>query len=80
MSPLKNLIKTGFGLSIGMIGAQLIFMALGLLLFVWGMSLLKKARRGQGSLSAAYVVMGLGVVLGLGLGAGAFIDEVSSNL
>jgi hypothetical protein len=47
---------------------------------VWGLSLLKDARRGRGNMVVAYTVMGLGVVIGLGLGAGFFFDNLLENI
>lgn len=79
MAQLKKLIKTGFGLGLGVMAAQMLYMFVGLLLLLWGTSLLKKARRGQGSLAAAYFVMVLGVVIGLGLGAGFLLENALNN-
>jgi hypothetical protein len=79
MAQLKQLIKTGFGLGLGVMAAQLLYMFVGILLLLWGVSLLKKARRGQGSLTGAYVVMALGVVIGLGLGAGFLLENALNN-
>jgi hypothetical protein len=42
-------------------------------------SLLKKARRGQGSMTTAYFVLALGVIFGLGLGAGFLLDNAMNN-
>ena len=79
MAQLKQLIKTGFGLGLGVMAAQMLYMFVGLLLLLWGISLLKKARRRQGSLAAAYFVMALGVVIGLGLGAGFLLENALNN-
>ena len=79
MAQLKQLIKTGFGLGLGVMGAQMLYMFVGILLLLWGVSLLKKARQGQGSLAAAYFVMVLGVVIGLGLGAGFLFENALNN-
>ena len=75
----KNMVKTGFGLGIGVAGAQMIFLAIGLALLLWGISLLKKAERRGESKTTAYIVMALGVVFGLGLGAGFLLDNAMSN-
>ena len=74
-----NLVKTGFGAGIGLAGAQMIFIAIGLALLLWGMSLLKKAERRGESKTTAYIVMALGVVVGLGLGAGFLLENAMNN-
>jgi hypothetical protein len=76
---LKQLVKTGFGLGLGIAAAQMLYLAVGLLLLLWGVSLLKKARRGQGSMTTAYFVLALGVIFGLGLGAGFLLDNAMNN-
>ena len=76
---LKQLVKTGFGLGIGIAAAQMLYLAVGLLFLLWGVSLLKKARRGQGSMTTAYFVLALGVIFGLGLGAGFLLDNAMNN-
>lgn len=76
----KQLVKTGFGLGLGVGAAHMLYMAIGFLLLLWGVSLLKKARRGQGSKAMAYFVMALGVICGLGLGAGFVLGNAFENL
>jgi len=80
MGSIKSYAKMGFGLGVGVIAAQLIYMALGLLVFVIGLSMLSKARKNNTSVVPAYIIMGIGMVLGLGLGAGIFFDNLSQNL
>ena len=80
MVSIKSYAKMGFGVGVGVIAAQLIYMALGLLVFVIGLSMLSKARKNNGSVVPAYIVMGIGMILGLGLGAGLFFDNLSKNL
>ena len=77
---LKSYFKMGFGVVGGAIAAQLIFMVIGLILFVTGMSMLAAARKNNSSPVGAYVVMGLGMVVGLGLGAGFFFENLSKNM
>lgn len=77
---IKSYAKMGFGLGLGVAASQILYLAIGLLLFVWGLSLLKDARRGRGNMVVAYTVMGLGVVVGLGLGAGIFFDNLMENI
>ena len=54
---MKNLVKTGFGLGVGLIGAQMIFLLLGIVFFILGQIELKKARARGGSLVFPYVLM-----------------------
>jgi multisubunit Na+/H+ antiporter MnhB subunit len=60
--------------------AQILFLAIGLIFLVIGMNMLSNARKEGKSLTNAYIVMGVGVVLGLGLGAGMFLENVGKNL
>ena len=76
---IKNYAKMGFGLGLGAAGVHMIFGLIGMLLLLWGTSLLKKARRSGGSLVPAYAVMVMGVVIGLGLGATSVLSEASAN-
>ena len=76
---MKQLLKTGFGLGLGVTAAHLLYMLVGIVLLVWGTALLKKAREGQGSLAAAYFVLILGVVFGLGLGGGFVLQNIYNN-
>ena len=62
MAGIGNYIKTGFGLGIGVIGAQMIFILLGVVFFILGQIELKKARANGGSLVFPYILMVLGVV------------------
>jgi hypothetical protein len=76
---LGQLIKTGFGLGLGLSAAHMLYLAVGFLLLLWGVSLLGKARRGQGSMTMAYFVMALGVIIGLGLGASFVLVNALEN-
>lgn len=77
---LKSYFKAGFGVAGGAIAAQLIFMAIGLALFLIGMRMLAGARKNGTSPVGAYVFMGIGMVVGLGLGAGFFFENVAKNM
>lgn len=79
MASLKNLVKTGFGLGVGLIGAQMIFLLLGIVFFILGQIELKKARARGGSLVFPYVLIVAGVVLGGGLGFGLLMNDVDTN-
>ena len=79
MVSIKNYAKAGFGLGVGMIGAQMIFLLLGIIFFIFGQIELKKARARGGSVLFPYVLMVLGVVLGGGLGFGLLMNGVDTN-
>lgn len=76
---LKNLVKTGFGLGVGLIGAQMIFLLLGAVFFFWGLAEREKARKNGTSLVLPYALMVLGMVLGLGLGFGVIAEGVMDD-
>jgi len=76
---MKNLIKTGFGLGVGLIGAQMIFLLLGAVFFFWGLLEREKARKNGTSLTVPYALMILGMVLGLGLGFGIVAEGLTNN-
>jgi hypothetical protein len=75
-----GLFANAFKIGAGIMTAQILFLAIGLIFLVIGMNMLSKAREQGKSLTPAYVVMGLGVVLGLGIGAGMFLENVGNNL
>ena len=75
-----GLYTNAFKLGAGVISAQILFLAIGLIFLILGMTMLKRAKKAGDSTVPAYVVMGLGVVLGLGLGAGMFFENLTENL
>lgn len=79
MTSLKNLVKTGFGLGVGLIGAQMIFLLLGAVFFFWGLIEREKARKNGTGLALPYALMILGMVLGLGLGFGVVAEGLTNN-
>ena len=86
ISPLGWFIKAGFGTMIGGILALLIFLGIGIGLFVIGFILLKKEQKqgkdqqSQGIIITAYILMGLGMLVGLGFGAPVFFDLLMESL
>lgn len=75
-----GLFANAFKIGAGIMTAQILFLAIGLIFLVIGMNMLSNARKEGKSLTNAYIVMGVGVVLGLGLGAGMFMENVGKNL
>jgi hypothetical protein len=78
MAKLKSLIKTGFGIGIGVLAAQMIFVLLGLAFFVPGYIMYNKEKKdnSSGGKIGGLVLMGIGVVLMGGFGLGLFMNEL----
>lgn len=75
---MRSLIKTGFGISIGVFLAQMIFILIGMAFFIPGYIMFKKAsdkNKETGSQLGGVVLMGLGVVIMSGLGFGVLLDS-----
>jgi hypothetical protein len=75
-----GLFANAFKIGAGIMTAQILFLAIGMLFLIIGMSMLSKAKKNSTSVVPAYAVMGAGVVLGLGLGAGMFFENLGNNL
>jgi len=75
---MRNLVKTGFGISIGIFFAQMIFIFIGLVFFIPGYMLFNKAdkEKSEGSKIGGVVLMGLGVIVMGGAGFGLLMDSV----
>lgn len=71
----KDSMKFGFGAALGAGLSSMIFIAIGLAFFIPGIYLLAEERkkndtdRSQARLVLAYILMGLGAIIGLGMGA-----------
>jgi len=80
MATLKTMIKQGFGLGIGFISAQVIFIFVGILFFIPGYLLFvsqeKKTDPTVSKQISGLVLMLLGVVLAGGIGFGFLIDAI----
>ena len=75
---IKNYAKAGFGLGLGVYAAQIVFLLIGLALFVPGYQMMQKAKKNKESIPVTGIVlMGLGVVLMGGIGFGALLDGFS---
>ena len=75
---MRNLVKTGFGISVGMFLAQMIFILIGMLFFIPGYLMFKKAdkEKSKGSQVGGIILMGLGVVVMGGAGFGILMDSL----
>ena len=76
---LRGLIKTGFGLSIGLMLGQILFILLGLAFFVPGYMLYMKDKKSPDSTnkSLSIALMVIGVIIMGGLGFGFLLDNMS---
>ena len=76
---MKSLIKTGFGISVGMFLAQMIFILIGMVFFIPGYLMFNRAshkEKSSGSQIGGIILMGLGVVIMGGAGFGILIDSL----
>ena len=77
---MKSLMKTGFGIGFGFIGAQLVFLFIGALLFIPGFILYTKEKKqgnnGSSEEIMGIALMGIGSLLMLGLGFGIFLNDL----
>jgi len=77
---MRNLITTGFGVGLGAFAAMMVYILLGLVFFVPGFILYKKAQRVNDTDSAerifSIVLMGIGVVVMGGVGLGMLMENV----
>jgi len=72
---LKSLVKTGFGLGLGLYAAQVLFLLLGLAFFLPGYSMFQKAEREKQDKVVPFVLMAVGVVIMGGAGLGILMDS-----
>ena len=79
---MRNLIKTGFGISVGMFLAQMIFMVIGIVFFISGYMLYKNVsndneKNSNGFQIGGIILMGLGVVIMGGIGFTYLMEAVN---
>jgi len=81
MNNLKSLVKTGFGFSVGVFAAQMIFIVIGLAFFIPGFMMwnteAKKFAKDTAKQTGAIVLMALGVVVMGGVGFGILMESLS---
>lgn len=81
MASLKTMIKQGFGLGIGFISAQVIFIFVGILFFIPGYLLFvsqeKKKEPSVSNQIGGLSLMILGVALAGGVGLGLLVDAIN---
>lgn len=78
---LKSLIKTGFGIGIGVSLSQMIFILIGLAFFIPGYLMYSKKsdKNDSGSKTSGIILMVVGVVLMGGIGFGTLLDAITDN-
>jgi uncharacterized protein YneF (UPF0154 family) len=75
---LKSLIKTGFGLGLGLYLAQIVFLLIGMAIFFPAYAMLQKKQRNNSPLSEKIfpiLIMTIGVVIMGGAGFGLLMDS-----
>jgi hypothetical protein len=72
---LKSLMKTGFGLGLGLYAAQVLFLLLGLAFFLPGYSMFQKASQEKRDKVVPFVLMAVGVIIMGGAGLGILLDS-----
>ncbi len=83
--PITSAFKFGFGASLGFILSRVLFLLVGMALFIPGMIMYKNEKKKTQSQKSttnvviAFVLMGLGCVLGLGFGAGELLGSIASE-
>jgi hypothetical protein len=76
---MKSLVKTGFGISVGMFLAQMIFILIGMIFFIPGYLLFTGSSdkdTSNDSKTGGIVLMGIGVVVMGGVGFGILMDSI----
>ena len=81
-----DMVKAGFGLTIGGMLASIMFLIVAMAMFVPGFIMVKKehkkskVERNGTTMVVGYVLMGLGMVIGLGFGATTFFSTLSEDI
>jgi uncharacterized membrane protein len=77
---MKSLIKTGFGISIGVFFAQMIFIFIGIIFFIPGYLILSKSssdeNKSNQSKVGGIILMVIGVIIMGGAGFGLLMDSI----
>lgn len=80
MGAIKNFAKMGFGLGLGVISAQLIFVAIGLAFFIPGLMLIRSTKGEDEKNSTSYytgmALLTVGVVFMGGMGLSTLVDNL----
>lgn len=79
---MKSLVKTGFGLGIGIIAAQIVFLILGAALFIPGYVMFNnpKNKDNQTNKVTGIVLMVVGVIIMGGMGFGILVGSLDQMI
>lgn len=78
---LKSLVKTGFGLGLGLYLAQIVFLLIGMAIFFPGYVMLQNKNRTNSPTSEKvlpFILMAVGVVIMGGAGFGLLVDSAGN--
>lgn len=81
-APMRDYVRVGFGVTLGSIAAMLIFLMIGMGLFIGGYVLYKreakkpKEKQNNGAKIGGIVLMALGCLVGIGFGAPLLLDSI----
>jgi len=82
MTTLRSLIKTGFGLGLGVMAAQIVFIIIGAAFFIPGFILFRgqqnKKDKDTTQQISGIVLMGIGALIMGGIGFSYFMDDLGS--
>ena len=84
-TPIMEYARIGFGSGLGIFASMVLFILVGLALFIPGLILVnreqKKPKDKQNNTMkiVGYVLMGIGAAVGLGVGASTLFSEISSE-
>ena len=82
MTTLRSLVKTGFGLGLGVMASQIVFIIIGAAFFIPGFILFtsqkKKTDKNSTEQISGLVLMGIGVVIMGGIGFSYFMEDLGS--
>ena len=84
-TPIMEYARIGFGSGLGIFASMVLFILVGLALFIPGLILVnreqKKPKDTQNNTMqiVGYVLMGIGAAVGLGVGASTLFSEISSE-
>lgn len=77
---MKSLIKTGFGISIGVFFAQMIFILIGMIFFIPGFLMFSKSESDKNDSNSSkmggIILMVIGVIIMGGVGFGLLMDSI----
>lgn len=84
MAKSTNIMKLGFFAGLGSSASFMINIAIAMLFFIPGFILLRREKvkrvQDESTKILAYILMGIGMIVGLGFGSGTFLTELANNI